>query len=98
MQRSSTNHDADTIASAQILALRALAWTLAAPDRAHRLLDVTGLTPNDLKSGASERATQAAVLGFLEGYEPDLIACATDLDERPEVLVAARRRLDGEGA
>ena len=98
MQRFSSNHDADAIASAQILALRALAWTLAAPDRANRLLDVTGLTPNDLKTGATERPTQAAVLGFLEGHEPDLIACAADLDERPEALVAARRRLDGDDA
>ncbi|MBB4617926.1 DUF3572 family protein [Sphingomonas abaci] len=98
MQRSSSNHDADAIASAEILALRALAWTLAAPDRAQRLLDVTGLTPNDLKTGADNRQTLAALLGFLDGYEPDLIACAADLDVRPEALVAARRRLDGERA
>ena len=97
MQRSGSNQDADAIATAETLALRAMAWTLAAPDRAQRLLDVTGLTPNDLKNGAAERSTQAALLGFLEGHEPDLIACAADLDERPEALVVARRRLDGEG-
>ncbi|MDX5983480.1 DUF3572 domain-containing protein [Sphingomonas echinoides] len=76
------------------LALRALVWTLGEPDRALRLLDVTGMTPADLRTRAGEPAVLSAVLGFLESYEPDLIACAGGIGERPEAIVAARAALE----
>jgi hypothetical protein len=79
---------------APTLALHALAWTLADPARARRWLDLTGLDADDLRGSAANRGTQAAVLGFLEAYEPDLVACATELGVKPEALVAARRSLE----
>jgi len=79
---------------APTLALHALAWTLADPARAHRLLDLTGLDAEALRGSAADRGTQAAVLGFLEAHEPDLVACATELGIKPEALVAARRSLE----
>ena len=84
----------DTIHDASTLALRAMVWALSEPTRANRLLDLTGLGADELRRSAGERSTQAAVLGFLEGYEPDLIACAAHLEVRPETLVAAHRELD----
>ena len=88
MRASLTNND-----PAQ-LALRALVWTLGEPDRATRLLDVTGLTPTDLRERIEHPQMLAAVLGFLLAHEPDLIACAAALGERPEALVAAHDLLD----
>jgi len=41
-----------------------------------------------------ERSTQAAILSFLEGYEPDLIACAAVIGVSPVVLVQARQELE----
>ena len=76
------------------LALRALAWTLADSDRAHRLLALTGLTPADLRSRAADPAILSATLCFLENHEPDLIACAAALEVEPAELTAARRRLE----
>lgn len=76
------------------LALHALVWTLGEPDRAQRLLDVTGMTPADLRTRAGEPAVLSAVLGFLESYEPDLIACADGIGARPEAIVAARAALE----
>jgi hypothetical protein len=76
------------------LALGALAWTLAEPARADRLLGVTGLTPADLRERAAEPSVLAAILGFLEAHEPDLIACAAVLDTTPLALVAARMELE----
>lgn len=79
---------------ADALALRALAWTLGDGERAMRLLSVTGLAPDDLRARAAEPAVLAAVLGFLEGHEPDLVACAAALDVPPGALVGARERLE----
>lgn len=83
-----TNHDPAT------LALRALVWTLAEPQRALRLLDVTGLSAADLKHSAGKRETLSALLGFLEAHEPDLVACAEGIGVTPSALVAAHRALD----
>lgn len=88
MRASETNEDAAA------LALRALVWTLVEPERAIRLLDVTGLTPADLRTRASDPAVLAATLGFLENHEPDLIACAEGLSVTPAALVATRAELD----
>ena len=83
------------IPDATALGLRALAWTLADTDRAQRLLDVTGLDPADLRARATEPAVLSAVLGFLEGWQPDLLACAEELEVSPEALVAAHAELEG---
>lgn len=88
MHGSVTNFDAQT------LALLALAWCLGDARRADRLLALTGLTTNDLRARASEPALGAAVLGFLEAHEPDLIACAEELGVKPAELVAARTELE----
>ena len=83
-----TNHDAPT------LALLALAWCVEDSRRAERLLALTGLTTNDLRGRATDPALQAAVLGFLEAHELDLVACADHLGVRPELLVRARAELE----
>ena len=75
------------VPNADSVALAALTWTLGDGDRAARLLAVTGLDPAALRA-------RAAVLAFLEAHEPDLIACADAISERPEALVAARRELE----
>jgi hypothetical protein len=76
------------------LALSALGWTLADETRAQRLLALTGLTPDDLRSRVGEPALLAATLRFLEAHEPDLLACAKVLDVAPIELVEARRALE----
>ena len=79
---------------AETLALSALGWTLAEGDRAQRLLALTGLSPEDLRDRLGEPGLLAAVLGFLEAHEPDLLACADSLGVTPLALVEARRRLE----
>lgn len=82
------------VADPVALALRALAWTLAEQARADRMLALTGLAADDLRARAADPAVLAAVLGFLEAYEPDLIACAEALEVPPAQLVLARERLE----
>ncbi|WP_084584100.1 DUF3572 domain-containing protein [Sphingomonas azotifigens] len=85
---------AGDVTNPETVALQALAWILSEPGRASRLLDLTGLDPATLRARAGEPALLAAVLGFLESYEPDLIACADALDLSPAALVDARHQLE----
>ncbi len=90
MQKLNTNlHDAS------LLAMQALVWAISDDTRAERLLSLTGLTPDALRAGITDPGLQAAILGFLESHEPDLIACAVAIDVSPAALVTARRELDG---
>ena len=73
---------------AELLGLQALAWTLGEQARAD------GLYPDDLRARAGEPAVLAAVLAYLEAYEPDLIACADALGVTPSALVAAHQMLE----
>lgn len=82
------------VADPVALALHALAWTLAEQARADRMLALTGLAGEDLRERAIEPVVLAAILGFLEAYEPDLIACAEALDVQPVALVEARKTLE----
>ena len=78
----------------EAIALQALVWTLGDASRANRLLDLTGLSPADLRARAGEASLLAATLGFLEAYEPDLLACAEAIGTTPAELVAARATLE----
>jgi hypothetical protein len=80
--------------NAQAVGLQALGWAVTDADRAARLLGLTGLSPENLRQRIGDPALLAAVLGFLEAHEPDLIACADALDLSPAELVEARRRLE----
>ncbi|WP_294390769.1 DUF3572 family protein [uncultured Sphingomonas sp.] len=77
-----------------VLALEALSWVIQEPQRAERMVAVTGLTPADLRERAGDPALLAAVLAFLEAYEPDLVACADAIETTPAALVAAHEALE----
>lgn len=79
---------------AAALALSALGWVLSDENRATRLLDLSGLAPDDLRARLDDPAVLAAILGFLARYEPDLIAAARDLNIDPAALVRAQEILD----
>ena len=77
----------------ETLALSALGWVLAEEARAERLLSLTGLDAETLRTRLTERATLAAVLEFLVNHEPDLVLAADALGRAPEELVEAHRKL-----
>ena len=76
------------------IALSALAATLTDERRATRFLSITGLSPDGIRGALGDRHTLAACLAFLENHEPDLIAVAAAIGEKPEALIAARAELD----
>lgn len=84
-----TIHNPAQSPGAEALALAALVWVLEDEQRAGRLLELTGLDPDSLRTGLAEHAVQSAVLEFLGNHEPDLIRCAEALAVTPEELVQA---------
>lgn len=97
MSRPDTNPPEDRTSPADgagMIALSALVWILQEPSRATRLLDLTGLSPEGLRASAGDPALQAAILGFLAGHEPDLIACAAAIGQEPANLIRAKDILE----
>jgi hypothetical protein len=78
------------------IALAALAATLGDDRRARRFIDLTGIGTDELRQRDDEPSLLAALLRFLEAHEPDLISVAVQLGVKPEDLVQARRKLEGE--
>lgn len=70
-----------------MLAIQALAWVLGDDNRAQRFLSLTGLDPDDLRARIADPDVHEAVRRFLEGHQPDLIACADALGVKPELLL-----------
>lgn len=66
---------------------------LADERRAQRFLDLTGLTPEQLRGRIETRELQLSVLEFLCAHEPDLLAAAEALGIEPAAIAAARERL-----
>jgi hypothetical protein len=80
------------------LALAALAATFGDPRRAQRFIDLTGIGTDELRARAGDSDLLAALIRFLEAYEPDLLAVAEELGVNPDLLVQARRQLEEGGA
>jgi len=79
---------------AEILGLQALAYVVGDSALGPRLLALTGLDVDTLRSRASDRGVLSATLAFLENHEASLIACAEALSVKPEQLVEARKTLE----
>ena len=77
------------------LGLSALAATLSDERRAQRFLDLTGIETDELRSRVGDRQLLSALIGFLEGHEPDLLAVAGQIGVEPATIIAARRELEG---
>lgn len=72
----------------------ALGWVLEDDNRSQRLLDLTGLTPDNLRAVIGEPSLQIAVLDFLANHEPDLIKAGEALGLAPDTILAARKELN----
>ena len=75
------------------LALRVLTWILADDRRAQRFLDLTGLTPAQLRERIGSAELQLSAIEFVCAHEPDLLAAAESLGVPPQTIAAARERL-----
>ena len=88
------SHTTNEPGDAEALALAALAATLTDERRARRFLDLTGLDANELRARAGDRSLLAALLGFLEAHQPDLVDVAEAIGIKPEKLIEVRMELE----
>ena len=80
---------------AESIAIQAIAHLATDEDRLNRFLALTGLDPDGLRAAAGQPGFLASILDHLAGYEPDLLAFATEAGIPPERVAAARLVLSG---
>jgi Protein of unknown function (DUF3572) len=81
--------------SARSLAVSALAFIGADPDRLSRFLGLTGLGPHNLRSAAADPAFLDSVLDYVVADEELLVAFAADAGLKPEAVARAHGALRG---
>ena len=89
-----TNADAERRA-ARALAVDALAFLAADPERIGRFLALTGIGPGDVRSAAAEPHFLAGVLDHVSGDERLLLEFAAHAEIKPAVVERARMSLEG---
>ena len=81
--------------AAELVAIQALGHIASDDELLSRFMSMTGVEPGDFRRLAGERTFLVAVLDFLGGHEPDLVAFAEAVGEPPDRIMAARHRLAG---
>ncbi|WP_043743667.1 DUF3572 domain-containing protein [Paramagnetospirillum magneticum] len=81
--------------SAEVTALRALAWVVTDQDRATRFLTATGCDSDTLRRRAGEAEILGAVLDFLLDDEASLLAFADEVNLPAQSVALARFALPG---
>jgi hypothetical protein len=79
--------------TAEMLAIRALAFIAAEPDRLARFLDMSGIAPDQIRAAAREGAFLAGVLEHMLGDESLLVAFAESAGIDPGEIALARAAL-----
>jgi hypothetical protein len=82
-------------AAAEELAIAALGFIAADPERLGRFLAVTGIGPGSIRDAAREPQFLAGVLDHVAGDEPLLLAFAADNEIDPNAVIRARDTIAG---
>jgi hypothetical protein len=85
----------EELSSANELAVGALVFMAADPDRLGRFLALSGIDPQSIRLAAREPGFLAGVLEHISGDEKLLLAFAAENGVRPEDIARARRVLVG---
>ena len=79
--------------SARSLAVSALTFIAADPDRLSRFLGITGLGPDNLRTAATDPAFLGSVLDYLVADEGLLVGFAADAGLKPAAVARAHAAL-----
>jgi hypothetical protein len=88
-----TRPNSSTESDDQTLAIEALAWLADDGERLQRFLALSGLGPQNLRRAADEPGFLVAILDYLAGSEPLLIAFSEHVQRAPDYIMRARDRL-----
>ena len=80
---------------AEIIALNALGFLASDPDRMKRFLDLSGLSPDAIRAGASDPAFLGGLLDYLLADQTLLLIFAEEQGQKPEHIGQLRRKLPG---
>jgi hypothetical protein len=80
---------------AENVAVAALSFIAADPERLGRFLAATGIGPGDIRAAAREPLFLAGVLDHLSGDEKLLVAFAGEVGTEPGEILRAREQLAG---
>jgi hypothetical protein len=92
---SDQNRDDAQRAAAQALAVEALAFLAAEPERIGRFLALTGIGPDALRTAARDPDFLNGVLEYVTGDEPLLLEFAEHVQIKPGAVERARATLGG---
>ncbi len=81
--------------AAETVAVAALVWIAADPERATAFLATSGASVSDLRAGAQDPAFLGFVMDFLLGDDQAVIAFAGHHGCHPEEVMQARAALPG---
>src|ERR1700685_4249651 len=84
-----------SVDSGRSLAVSALTFIAADPDRLNRFLGLTGLGPENLRTAAADPAFLGSVLDYLVADEKLLVEFAADARVKPEAVARAYAVLRG---
>ena len=80
---------------AEVLAVEALTWLAAEPERLSRFLGLSGLDVVNLRREATQKGFLAGVIAYVASDEPLLLDLAAATGRRPEEISAAHHLLNG---
>ena len=83
---------------AESLAIQALTFLAAEPERLGSFLALTGIGPGEIRDAARTPYFLSGVLDHLAGDEQLLVSFATDAEIHPDLIAAARAVLAGKNA
>lgn len=83
------------IVDAEAIAIQALGFIAADPERLGRFLALTGIGPDTLRDAAAEPGFLTQVIDFIAADESLLLAFAANSGLAPASVSAAHRRLGG---
>ncbi|WP_180897698.1 DUF3572 domain-containing protein [Martelella soudanensis] len=81
----------------QALAVEILTWLAGEPELLSRFTALTGVNAGELRALSQSHGFEAAMIGFIAGHEPTLMAFCHDCGVKPETVSRAWQKLEYDG-
>lgn len=79
------------------LAIEILVWLAGEPELLSRFSALTGVDVGELRALSESPGFEQAMIGFIAGHEPTLMAFCHDCNVKPESINRAWQKLDYDG-